>query len=102
MPEPVTDTADVLLSGAAIVYRLFDVGYAIDLPRALELLAPNAPERLRPVRGEAQALQIRNPPITVLLGSEELLIDGRPRAAEVSARVFDFGVVSLRVRVATP
>jgi len=98
MSDPLT----VRLSGAAIVYRLFDVAYGIDLARALDLLATSAPERVRPVRGEAQALQIRNPPVTVLLGAEALLIDGRPHAAEVSARIFDFGVVSLRVRVATP
>ena len=98
MSDPLT----VRLSGSAIVYRLFDVAYGIDLARALDLLATSAPERVRPLRGEAQALQIRNPPVTVLLGTEALLIDGRPHAAEVSARIFDFGVVSLRVRVATP
>ena len=102
MNLPVPNPADLRLSGAAIVYRLFDVGYAIDLARALDLLASNAPERVRPLRGEAQALQIRNPPLTVMLGSEALIVDGRPHAAEVSARVFDFGVVSLRVRVAMP
>jgi len=93
---------DVRLSGAVIVYRLFDVGYAIDLIRALELLASSAPERVRPVRGEGQALQIRNPPVTVLLGNEALLVEGRPHAVELSARIFDFGVVSLRIRVAMP
>lgn len=85
-----------------MVYRLFDVAYAIDLTRALDLLATYAPERVRPLRGEAQALQIRNPPVTVLLGTEALLIEGRPQAAEISARIFDFGVVSLRVRVGLP
>lgn len=95
-------TDDLRLWGAAIVYRLFDVGYAIDLTRALELLAASAPERVRPLRGEAQALQIRNPPVTVLLGTEAVLVDGRPHAAELSARIFDFGVVSLRARVAMP
>ncbi len=84
------------------MYRLFDVAYAIDLARALDLLATYAPERVRPVRGEAQALQIRNPPVTVLLGTEALVIDGRPQPAEISARIFDFGVVSLRLRVAMP
>lgn len=96
------DPATMRLSGAAVVYRLFDVAYAIDLTRALDLLATYAPERVRPVRGEAQALQIRNPPVTVLLGTEALVIDGRPQPAEISARIFDFGVVSLRLRVATP
>ncbi|MEQ1690685.1 MAG: hypothetical protein ABMA00_05330 [Gemmatimonas sp.] len=90
------------LSGAVIVYRLFDVGYAIDLSSALALLASSAPERLRPLRGEAQALQIRNPPVRVMLGSEALVIDGRPASVELSARIFDFGVISMRARVTMP
>ena len=102
MSTTVLDPAQLRLSGAAIVYRLFDVGYAIDLSRALELLAASAPERVRPVRGEAQALQIRNPPVSVLLGTEAILVHGRPHAIELSARIFDFGVVSLRGRVSMP
>ncbi|MCU0635028.1 MAG: hypothetical protein MUE41_09155 [Gemmatimonadaceae bacterium] len=86
--------------GAAIVYRLYDVGYEIHLDRALDLLATSAPERVRPVRGEGQALQIPNPPITLLLGQESVMVSGQPHDVDVSARIFDFGVVSLRVRVA--
>jgi hypothetical protein len=86
---------------AAIAYRLYDVGYAIDLTRALDLLAASGPERVRPVRGEAQALQISNPPITVVLGSEVVVVGEASYDAEVSARIFDFGVVSLRVRFAS-
>jgi hypothetical protein len=85
--------------GSAIAYRLFDVGYAIDLERALALLAASAPERVRPVRGEGQALQISNPPITVWLGGDVLVVDGTAHEVELSARIFDFAVVSLRVRV---
>jgi hypothetical protein len=55
---------------------------------------------VRPVRGEAQAIQIANPPITVILGHESILVGGRRHDAEVSARIFDFGVVSLRIRLA--
>jgi hypothetical protein len=84
------------------VYRLYDVGYEVRLDRALELLASSAPERVRPVRGEAQAIQIKDPPITVILGTESLVVGGRRRDVEVSARIFDFGVVSLRVRVPAP
>lgn len=90
------------VTGSATAYRLFDVGYAIDLDRALDLLATSGPERVRPVRGEAQALQIRNPPITVLLGAEVLVVDGDPHDVELSARIFDFGVVSLRARMRAP
>jgi hypothetical protein len=90
------------VTGGAIVYRLFDVGYEIHLDRALELLATNAPVRERPLRGEAQAMQIPNPPVSVTLAQERIVIDGRPHEATVSARIFDFGVVSLRVHVDAP
>jgi hypothetical protein len=90
------------VDGDAIVYRLFDVGYEIQLDRVLTLLATQAPARVRPVRGEAQALQIPNPPITVILGTEDVVLGGERLTVEVSARIFDFGVISLRARVPAP
>jgi hypothetical protein len=96
------DPATLRVEGDAVVYRLYDVGYEIHLDRALELLATQAPARVRPVRGEAQALQITNPPLTVILGSEEVVLGGARHAVEVSARLFDFGVVSLRAQLAAP
>lgn len=90
----------VVVQGGAHAYRLLDVGYSISLDRALNLLATSAPERVRPARGEAAALQIANPPVSVILGGERVSIRGMPYDAEVSARIFDFGVVSLRVRIA--
>ena len=97
-----SSAARLRVSGGAVVYRLFDVGYEIQLDRALELLASSAPERARPSRAEAQAIQIHNPPVSVSLGPERLVVGGRPLDAEVSARIFHFGVVSLRVRVTAP
>ena len=88
------------VGGDIVIYRLFDVGYAIALDRALDLLATSGPERRRPMRSEALAFQIPNPPVAVGLGSAQLDIDGRAVHADVSARVFDFGVVSLRARIA--
>jgi hypothetical protein len=96
-------SADALrVSGDAVVYRLYDVGYAIALDDVLALLATQAPERVRPVRGEAQALQIPNPPITVILGAEDVVLGGERLTLEVSARIFDFGVISLRAKVPAP
>jgi hypothetical protein len=99
MPASAPDPTEPRVHGEAIVYRLFDVGYAIALERASDLLASSGPERRRPSRGEAQTIQIPNPPVTVGLGTETIEIEGRPVEAEMSARVFDFGVVSLRARV---
>jgi hypothetical protein len=100
-PRP-TRGDHALVWGAAIVYRLYDVGDEIALDRALDLLASSAPERVRPVRGEGQAIQVKNPPITVILGTENVAVAGERLDAEVSARIFDFGVVSLRLRIPAP
>jgi hypothetical protein len=87
------------VTGRAVVYRLFDIGGEVHLEQALDRLASSSPERVRPVRGEAQALQIPNPPITVALGTAPVTILAQRTTVELSARIFDFGVVSLRARV---
>lgn len=92
----------VTVIGGAVIYRLFDIGAEVYLDEAFRRLSPSAPERVRPVRGEAQALQIPNPPVTAVLGSERIRVSGAEAAAEVSARIYDFGVVSLRARVQAP
>ena len=95
-------SAEPCVDGAVILYRLFDVGYEIELEKALERRLENAPERNRPARTEAGAIQIPNPPLTVWLGTEPVEIAGQEREAELSARLFDFGVVSLRARLRAP
>ena len=92
----------IRVNGAALVYRLYDVGYEIALNKALDLLTPGSTDRARPARGEAQALQIKNPPVSVALGNEWIPIGKRLIAAECSARIFDFGVASLRLRIPAP
>ena len=98
-----TPTASALVvDGSAIVYRLHDVGYAIDLERASALLAPSAPVRTRPERGEAEAIQIKNPPVSVTLGDTPVMIGEAVRAVRISARVFDFGVCAMQAAIAAP
>lgn len=95
-------TAEPRVDGVAIVYRLYDVGYEIHLDRVAELLAGSVPERPRLVRGGAQSIHIPNPPVSAVLGSETVTVAGAPREVEFAARVFDFGVVSLRARLTAP
>jgi hypothetical protein len=94
--------ADLMLDGAAVAYRLFDIGYAIELEAAAALLAPIGPARTRPARGEAQAIQIANPPVAVSLGARDLVIGGVRCHAQLAARLFDFGVCSVQLDVAAP
>jgi hypothetical protein len=91
----------VAVSGRAVVYRLFDVGGSIDLERAIDRLASSSPDRARPERGEGKALEIKNPPVTCALGSHTLSLPIGRITLELSARIFDFAVVSLRARADT-
>src|SRR4051812_4193730 len=91
-----------VVDASAIAYRLYDIGYEIDLDRASALFAPDGATRERPARNEAQALQIVNPPLFVALGTEVLTIEGSELRAEVSARLYDFGTCSLQLRVDVP
>ena len=103
--SPEYSTVDLTCDGAAVVYRLFDIGYAIELETAATLLAPNAPSapaRTRPARIEAQALQIANPPVSVSLGMHDLRLAGGVHRAHLSARLFDFGVCSVQLEVDAP
>ena len=97
--EPRHDAAALRVDGSAIAYRLYDIGYAIDLDRASALFPPDAAERVRPGRSEAQAMQIANPPLSVTLGRERMHIEGSEHAVDVSARLFDFGACSLQLRI---
>ena len=93
---------DLRVTGRAVVYRLYDVGESIDLERVTSILGDRAVDRRRPTRGEAQALVIPNPPLTIDLGPRT--VPGTPALeARLSARVFDFGALSLRLEIpATP
>lgn len=99
---PLLPHADLAVRGSAIVYRLFDVGYGIRLDRAAERLASRAPSRATPIRPEAEAIRIANPPLTVLLGTRTIPIEGRNCDATLSAAIFDFGTLSLRLSVSAP
>jgi hypothetical protein len=98
--------SNVLVDGAAIVYRLFDLGYSIRLDDASRTIAEGAPARTpareRPARIEARALQIANPPLAVSLGQAQLDINGKSYNAGLSARLYDFGVCALRLQIDTP
>lgn len=85
--------------GTLLVYRLFDVADALDLTRAEALLA--APRSRLKLEGAqtTTALDIPRPPLHVALGPRQVPLAGGPRQAEASARLFDYGVVSVVYRL---
>ena len=92
----------LLVDGSATAYRLYDVGYGIDLEHAAELAGADTRGRSRPARAEARAFQIRNPPLNVVLGERDLMLAGTARRAIVAAHLYDFGVCSLRITIDAP
>ena len=102
VPMVASMTDELHVEGSATVYRLYDVGYSIVLDRAAQLLGDTTRGRVRPSRGEARAIEIRNPPLFVSLGPVDVVVGGATRPATLSANLFDFGVCSLQLRIAAP
>ena len=84
------------------VYRMFDLGEAIDLSRAEQLLsAPRSRLRLEAAQSMT-ALEIPRPPLHVSLGRRVLPLASGPREGDASAHLFDYGVASILYKVPIP
>ncbi len=100
-PASITQTEPIVRTGAIIAVRLFDVAYAIDLAIVERVWAaqarPASRGRLTATPPKAVAFDV--PPVALVLDPITLALDRTAIAVEVSARVYDFGVVSISLRV---
>jgi hypothetical protein len=89
-------------SGAIIALRLFDIAYSIDLKRVEDLWSQGSgrsTSRSRLSSTPPKALTFDVPPVLLTMNPVMLEIEGVSHQASVSARLYDFGVVALSVRV---
>jgi hypothetical protein len=93
---------DPRIHGSATAYRLADLGYAIDLDRAGQILGSETRGRSRPARIEAQTFEIKNPPLFVSLGERPLPVGTAEITGHLTAHLYDFGVCSIRFTIAAP
>jgi hypothetical protein len=87
----------VIEDGCILAYRLFDLGDEIHLDAAERLLG-DAPARRRAklLREGPASLQFATPPLDVAIGPrKQTLASGRGFDAEVTARLFEYGAVSI-------
>ena len=85
-------------SGELIAYRLFDIAYAIDLAIAERLWqSPAARKRLQMTPPKAVAYDV--PPLVLSLEPVRMTLGGVELQADVTARLYDFGVLTLVLRV---
>ncbi len=87
--------------GAIVALRLFDVAYAIDLARAEALLAQQAraSRRIRLSTTPPKAMAFGVPPLALELNPIALRLEEQEVSAGVSARLYDFGAVTIALRV---
>jgi hypothetical protein len=89
-------------SGEIIALRLFDIAYSIDLKAAEKLWAEQiggTTSRSRLHTAPTKAVAFDVPPVLLTLDSLSLPIAGFNIIASVTARLYDFGVVSLSLRL---
>ncbi len=90
--------------GRIIVYRIFDVADEIDLVKAEELAktTPHGASRLTITRSTGHALIVRNAPITLTVSADSVRLGSESVTAELFARVWDYGVVSMQFHLPIP
>ncbi len=96
------DGAPWVVSGAVIAYRLFDIAYAIDLPKAEALWAhrrgtTSTRAQLSATPPKAMAFGVA--PVEIVLEPVALRLAAADATAEVTARLYDFGVLTIAVRL---
>lgn len=91
-------------SGAVIALRLFDIAYSIDLKEVETLWSERfggTSMRSRLSSAPTKALAFDVPPVLLTMDPVTLSIGNGTHTATVTARLYDFGVVALSVRVPT-
>lgn len=94
----------VVRAGQVAAQRLFNLAEAIDLARAeafwaAAASAPGAARRGRFSGTPAKAISFDVPPLALDLGPVALDLQGQAATAAATARLYDFGIVTLSLRV---
>jgi hypothetical protein len=99
---PAGESVPEVVSGAIIAYRLFEIAYAIDLSQVEQLWARQVGKssaRKRLIATPPKAVAFGVPPVVLTLDPVLLDLDGATPSAGVTSRLYDFGVVSIAVRL---
>jgi hypothetical protein len=100
--EPRRDDTPWVISGAVIAHRLYDIAYAIDLPKAEALWARGrgaASTRAQLSATPPKAVAFGVAPVEIVLEPVVLPLAAAEATAEVTARLYDFGVLTIALRL---
>ncbi len=88
--------------GHIVALRLFDIAFEIDIARAETLWAKHAAgraSRSRLIATPPKAMAFGVPPLEIDLDAITLVLDGAPYPVGVTARLYDFGAVTIALRM---
>ena len=83
-----------IVEGRVLCLFAFDVASAIELASIPSDLRPER-ARIAPRRPAPEYVGYANPPVEISLGEQRVGVGGRSAAVSVTARLFDFGAVSI-------
>ncbi len=91
----------LIVSGSVIAYRLFDIAYAIDLPtvEALRAQQRRSSTRARLVATPAKAVAFGVAPVEIVAEPVSLVLGSTNVTADVTARFYDFGVLTIALHL---
>lgn len=91
-----------VLRGTVVGLRVYDVADRFDLKAVERLMEGRAKGRLHIAPNGGHAVDIREPPVTLVLGTRTVRLGAEQYSAEVFARVWDYGVVSVQFHLPIP
>ena len=93
-----------ITKGRILVYRVFDIGEEVDLEKTEKILVESAASRskFRLKKINQQAVIVSNDPLSISLGTFQLEKDKSLYIAEISAKIWDFGTLSLTFEFPIP
>lgn len=92
-----------ILKGRFLVYRVFDIGEEINLEEAQKILElETSRSKFKLKKGYEQDVIVSNDPLSIALGPFTYHDEGRDFYSEVSAKLWDFGTLSLTFEFAIP
>ncbi|MEN9722709.1 MAG: hypothetical protein RJB38_695 [Pseudomonadota bacterium] len=106
-PPPSLDQASSsvkIRKGSILLYRCFDIAEEVDLAKVEQILtmADSPKERFKLSRPTGQAIVIRSAPITIALGETQIQVMNREFSVETTARIWDYGVMSILFHLNIP
>ena len=99
--EPTIEVPLKITNGIIMVYYCFDVGYEIQMTGLGRIRGkPTQQSFLSLTRLTPPYIQYRKPPLLIRLGRKKVMINGQDLSYTIDAKVYDFGVVTMRLAFA--